>query len=67
MPVAGDRLRGGVRPHDADGRLTGIATSPSLQDLTLGYDALDRLTSATGSYDSLTYSWDAGGNRSSRA
>lgn len=34
---------------------------------TLGYDALDRLTSAAGGYGSLTYAWDAGSNRSSRS
>ena len=78
--------------HDADYRLTGIATtdvSTDVQDLVLGhdaasnvtsiddvldiardqgfgYDALHRLTSATGAYGSITYGYDATGNRTSR-
>jgi len=33
---------------------------------TFGYDALDRLTAATGVYGSLAYAYDANGNRTSR-
>ncbi|QQS12097.1 MAG: RHS repeat protein [Rhodospirillales bacterium] len=40
------------------------AVTPA-RDQTLGYDALDRLTSATGQYGSLLYAYDIVGNRSS--
>ena len=92
-PIAGMGLGNGLAlafSYDGDGRLTGIATTPGVQGLTLGYDtasrligiadalipgrsqtlgydALDRLTSAVGGYGSLTYAWDAGGNRTGRA
>lgn len=46
--------------YDPAGNLTGI-TGSSQQ--TFGYDALDRLTNATGPYGSLVYTYDADGNR----
>lgn len=53
--------------YDAASRITGITDGLSAgRGQTLGYDALDRLISAVGGYGSLTYGWDAGGNRTSR-
>jgi YD repeat-containing protein len=53
--------------YDAASRITAVTDDlAASRSQTLGYDAPDRLTSASGGYGSLTYAWDAGGNRTSR-
>ena len=54
--------------HDASGNITAIddALSPQASQA-FGYDALDRLTHASGVYGALDYAYDAAGNRASRA
>ena len=53
--------------YDAASNITSRtdAVTPARSE-NFGYDALDRLTSATGVYGSLAYSYDANGNRASR-
>jgi RHS repeat-associated protein len=53
--------------YDANRNLTGITTThhPRL-DRSFGYDALNRLTSATSYYETLQYEYDDVGNRTSR-
>ena len=47
--------------YDANGNI--IYQSRNVGDLDTGYDALDKLTSATGSVDSYTYTYDRNANR----
>lgn len=49
--------------HDGVGNVGTIGDSRSGYAQALGYDNLDRLTSASGSYGSLTYAYNAHGNR----
>ncbi|MDX1410114.1 MAG: hypothetical protein R3330_18315, partial [Saprospiraceae bacterium] len=46
---------------DHGGNVTAL-TDPTQGNQTFGYDALDRLTSATGTYGTLTYTYNAIGN-----
>jgi RHS repeat-associated protein len=53
--------------YDANRNLTGItATNHERLNRTFGYDALNRLTSATSYYETLAYEYDKVGNRTSR-
>ncbi|HLZ10118.1 MAG TPA: hypothetical protein VKT80_16125, partial [Chloroflexota bacterium] len=49
--------------YDGVGNVHSIGDSRSGMGQSFGYDALDRLTSATGPYGSLAYTYDALGNR----
>jgi YD repeat-containing protein len=49
--------------YDDVGNISSIADWREGYSQTFGYDALDRLTSASGIYGSLTYTYDAHGNR----
>lgn len=49
--------------YDGVGNVGTIADARSGMGQTFGYDALDRLTSASGFYGSVTYAYDAHGNR----
>jgi RHS repeat-associated protein len=52
--------------YDPVGNLTGLTDGlNSANNQTFGYDALDRLVSASGAYGTLTYTYDATGNRQS--
>jgi RHS repeat-associated protein len=64
--AADNRIAGGgglTFAHDANGNLTGISGTPST---TLGYDALDRLTSVQRGADLIEYAYDPLGQRVSR-
>jgi YD repeat-containing protein len=53
--------------YDANRNLTGItATNHERLNRTFGYDALNRLTSATSYYEELSYAYDDVGNRLTR-
>lgn len=53
--------------YDANGNITSITDNlDSSRNQALGYDALNRLSSASGAYGSYAYGYDAAGNRSSR-
>ena len=62
-------VQGLIFGYNANDDITGITDSISASNTqTLGYDNLNRLTSAvsgTGGYGSLTYAYDADGNRTS--
>lgn len=64
-PNAGGLVR--TVAYDAASRITSMTHagggSPASFDQTFGYDDLDRLTSFTSSTSSLSYSYDANGNR----
>ena len=49
--------------YDAGGNVTGIADPRPGMTASFGYDALDRLTSATGAWGTLGYQYDALGSR----
>ena len=49
--------------YDAGGNVTGIADPRPGMSASFGYDALDRLTSASGGWGTLGYQYDAVGNR----
>jgi RHS repeat-associated protein len=49
---------------DANGNITGITNNlDATKNKSFGYDALDRLTSGTGSWGSLSWTYDGVGNR----
>ena len=53
--------------HDAASRITSLADAlDASRSQTFAYDALSRLTDATGAYGDIDYAWDAGSNRTSR-
>jgi YD repeat-containing protein len=49
--------------YDGVGNVRGIADSRAGMGQQFGYDALDRLASASGPYGSITFAYDAHGNR----
>jgi YD repeat-containing protein len=49
--------------YDEIGNISEILDARAGMSQTFGYDALDRLTTAQGSYGALTYTYDAHGNR----
>ena len=54
--------------HDPNGNITSITDGlDSSKSQNLGYDALNRLVSATGVYGQISYSYDPVGNRTSQA
>jgi RHS repeat-associated protein len=60
---AGSPLQNLTYTFDADGNVTSVTDAVGLNTQTLNYDNLDHLAGATGTYGTLSYIYDANGNR----
>jgi RHS repeat-associated protein len=62
--AAGTVMNLSYSSYDANGNITGIVNNlDAAKNKSYSYDALDRLISATGSWGSLTWTYDSVGNR----